>query len=94
MEYNFLEREVYMPKKYFRKDRRVKLGKHQNIFFATLWFSREHKAKYKEIFKRVYGYKDFDNKQLRNIATLLRRKGIDIQPVYKYGYKLNNKNLE
>lgn len=88
IEYNFLKREVYIPKKYFIKDRHVKLGRTENIFFAVLWFSKEHKATYKELFKRVYGYPILDKKILRCMGNQLRQKGIKIKCIYKYGYQL------
>lgn len=88
MDYNFLKREVYMPEKHFRKDRCVKLGKHENIFFAVLWFSKDHKAPYQLIYDRVYGYGDVDKKLLISKAKVLRNKGIKVVPIYKYGYKL------
>ena len=89
MKYNFLKREVYMPEKYFRKNRHVKLGKIENRFFAVLWFSRGHKARYNQIFERAYGYDKIEKPLLRSIAVKLRRKGIKIQHIYNYGYKLN-----
>ena len=74
MEYNFFKREIYMPKKHFRKDRHIKLGKTQNMFFATLWFSKNGKASHKELFTRVYGYKNIDKHLLINLARILREK--------------------
>lgn len=91
MEYNFLEREVYMPEKYFRKDRHVKLSKTENIFFATLWFSKDNRASSRELYNRVYGYKDINLGLLRKIGQRLRKKGIKVLSVYKYGYRLKEK---
>lgn len=92
MEYNYLTREVHMPEKHFKKDRHVKLGKVENMFFAVLWFSRENKANYKQIYERVYGCGGPDKTRLRHIARLIRNKKIPIESVYKYGYRLNIKN--
>ena len=88
MKYDYLKRIVYMPKNHYIKDRIVKLGKTENMFFATMWFSRGHKATYKELYKRVYGNGSVEKPLLRNIAMILRRKKIPIKTVYKYGYKL------
>lgn len=88
MEYNFLKKEVYISRKHFIKKRIIKLGKCENIFFATMWFSKEHKAPYKELYKRVYGYNVLDKSLLRNMARILRDKGIELVCISNYGYKL------
>lgn len=91
MEYNFLKREVYMPEKYFKKDRHVKLGKTENTFFAVLWFSKDNLASYEQLFEKTYELRDFDVKLLRGMANKLRKKGIKIVPFYKLGYQLKEK---
>ena len=41
MKYNFTRREVYMPEKYFRKDRCVELTPNENTIFSLLWINKD-----------------------------------------------------
>lgn len=95
MDYNFKRREVYMPEKHFRKDRYIELTPNENIVFSLLWISKDTSRSYEELAKSLYGTDNptnYDKNNIRRIVCRLRKKGIEIQPISKYGYKLKGEN--
>lgn len=95
MEYNFTRREVYMPEKHFRKDRYIELTPNENKIFSLLWLKKDGSATYREICKVVYGDEnitEYDRINIRRLIHRIRKKGIHIVSLYKYGYKLKGGN--
>lgn len=95
MEYNYNRREVYIPEKYFRKDRLIQLTQRENEIFSLLYLKKDKCATYSEICKALYGYNDiskYDKNSISTIISRMRKKGIDIVPLYGYGYKLKGGN--
>ena len=95
MDYNFTRREVYMPEKHFRKDRHIELTPNENIVFSLLWINKDSSRSYEELAKSLYGIEKptkYEKNNIRRIIYGLRKKGINIQPLSKYGYKLKEDN--
>lgn len=95
MTYDYLTRTVHMPEKYFRKDRHVRLSKMENTIFYTMWLSKRGIGRLSDIYKRVYGDTNLTDQEKNNIARTvwrMRKKGLEIKPIYKYGYQLIEKD--
>ena len=91
MDYNYERREVYMPKKHFKKDRKVSLTEKENIIFSLLWIKKEGSRSFEELSNTLYGTADvtkYDKNNIRRIIYRLRQKGIEIESMHGYGYKL------
>ena len=95
MEFNFDRREIYMPEKYFKKDKLIELSPKENLLFKLLWENKNNVIAYKDIINEVYGYEDIteqDKQNIRKMICRLRQKGVDIKAISGYGYKLNKSN--
>lgn len=90
MKYNYILREVYMPKKHFKKDRIAELSERENVIFSLLWINKKQFRSWNELSKVLYG--EETNKQTRSKISLIihrmRKKGIPIKPLYKKGFVL------
>lgn len=95
MTYDYLNRMVHIPEKYFRKNRHVRLSKMENTIFCAMWFSKLGIGRLSEIYKRVYGSTELTDQEKNNIARTvwrMRKKGLKIKTLYKYGYQLVEKD--
>lgn len=90
MKYNYILREVYMPKKHFKKDRIAELSEKENVIFSLLWINKKRFRSWNELSKVLYG--EETNKQTRGkiswIIHRMRKKGISIKSLYKKGFVL------
>lgn len=92
MNYIVERREVYMPEKYFKKDKHVQLTQKENAFFKLLWNNKGNSASYKELCYAIYGYEDMteqDKDNIREIAHRIKKKGVVVKSISGYGYKLD-----
>lgn len=95
MNYNYERREVILPTKYFRKDRIVNLTEKENIIFSLLWIKKNKTRSFEEISRVLYGAENptnYDKNNIRRLMSRLRKKGIEFDTMWGYGYKLKGGN--
>lgn len=91
MVYNYERREIYIPGKRFKKQRHVTLTQKENIVFSLLWIKKNGSRNFEELSKVLYGTiepSSYDKNNIRRIVHRLKQKGIEIESMYGYGYKL------
>lgn len=95
MDYNYERREVVIPSKHFKKDRVINLTAKENVVFSLLWINKSGSRSFEEISKVLYGEEDptdYEKNNIRRIMSRLRKKGIEFETMYGYGYKLKGGN--
>ena len=74
MEFNFDRREIYMPEKYFKKDKLIELSPKENLLFKLLWENKNNVIAYKDIINEVYGYEDITEQDKQNIRKMRKNR--------------------
>jgi DNA-binding response OmpR family regulator len=91
MEYNYERREIYIPGKRLRTQRHITLTQKENVVFSLLWINKKGSKTFEELSKVLYGTSqptNYDKNNIRRIVHRLKQKGIKIESMYGYGYKL------
>ena len=91
MEIDLDRRELYMPKKHLKKDRCIDLTPHECSLLKIMLSNKGKVASYEDIGKEVYGndsINEFDRANIRMLVHRLKKKGVNILTLSKFGYKL------
>ena len=90
MDFNYARREIYITKS--NRTKTIRLTEKENIVFSLMWINKNKCRSNYELSNALYSTEevtDYEKNNIRRIVWRMRHKGIPIESMYGYGYKLN-----